>query len=142
MAEAIFGNTVKAHFSVKLEDGSVFDSTFDLEPMTFTIGMGQVIPGFEDAVIGMGTGTSKTVTVSADKAFGPYYQELIIKVKRDDFSPDFVFEKGQNLQFLDDTGQQVQATVVNITDTTVTLDKNHPLAGKDLIIDIKLLEIL
>jgi len=94
MAEVHFGNTVKIHYVVKLEDGTVVDSTLEHEPFTFSTGSGQVIPGFETAIMGMSAGTSKTVTVPVEDAYGPYYKELIKEVDRSEFPDDFRFEIG------------------------------------------------
>lgn len=142
MAEVHFGNTVKVHYSVKLDDGTVVDSTLDKEPFTFTTGAGQVIPGFERAVLGMSTGTSKTVKVDVEEAYGTYYKELIKEVDRSEFPADFKFEVGQHLELPHPDGQFGLVTVLNISDKTLVLDGNHPLAGKELTIEIQLLEIL
>jgi peptidylprolyl isomerase len=142
MAEANFGNSVKVNYAVKLDDGTVFDSTFDLEPLTFTVGLGQVIPGFDQAVIGMTPGTSKTIRVSSDEAYGPYNKELVSEVDRKEFPADFKFEVGQHLQIPQGFEQPMLATVLNVSESRITLDINHPLAGKDLTIDIQLIEIL
>lgn len=142
MAEANFGNTVKVHYAVKLDDSTVFDSNFNLEPLTFTIGQGQVIPGFEQAVIGMSPGTSRTVRVLSDEAYGPYNKELVSEVDRKEFPADFKFEVGQHLQIPQGFEQPMLATVLNVSEARITLDINHPLAGKDLTIDIQLIEIL
>ena len=142
MAEANFGNTVKVHYAVKLDDSTVFDSNFNLEPLTFTIGLGQVIPGFEQAVIGMSPGTSRTVRVLSDEAYGPYNKELVSEVDRKEFPADFKFEVGQHLQIPQGSEQPMLATVLNVSEARITLDINHPLAGKDLTIDIQLIEII
>lgn len=142
MAEVKYGDTVKVHFSVKLEDGTIFDDTFNLEPMTFTIGNNQLIPGVEDAIVGMSSGEFKTVKIPAEKAFGPHKEELVEDVDKNMFPPDLKLEAGQHLQIPQKDGQPYIATVLKVTESTVTLDKNHPLAGKDLIVDIKLEEIL
>ncbi len=142
MAEVKFGDTVKVHYSIRLEDNSVFDSTFNAQPFQFTIGQGQVIPGFEQAIIGMSPGTSKTIKVPSDEAFGPHREELIVEVDRNLFPPELKLEIGQHLQIPQPDSQPIIATVVNLTESKVILDENHPLAGKDLIIDIQLLEIV
>ena len=141
MAELDIGSTVKVHYTVKLEDGTVFDSTRDHEPFMFTIGLGQVLPSFEHAVMEMKPGETRTIKVPAEEAYGPHSEELITEVNRNFFPEDFKFEVGQNLQ-IQEEGQETVVTVKEVTDSTVTFDKNHPLAGKDLIIDIELLEIL
>lgn len=142
MAEVKYGDTVKVHYSVKLKDDSIFDSTFNAEPFKFTIGQGQVIPSFEQAIIGMSPGTSKTINVPSDEAFGPRREELIVEVDRKMFPPELKLEIGQYLQIPQSGSEPIIATVIDLTESKVTLDENHPLAGKDLIIDIQLIEIV
>ena len=135
-------DTVKVYYTVKLDDGSLFDSTADGEPFVFTIGLGQSIRSFEDAVMDMSPGESKTIKVPAEQAYGPYNKELVTEVDRSTFPEDFDFEVGQHLQIPDETAGLIVVTVVNVSDKTVKLDKNHPLAGKDLTLEIQLLEIV
>ena len=142
MKPVTFGNTVKIHYTVKLDDGTIVDNTKDHEPFTFTLGMMQVIPGFELAVMGMSPGTSKTVKVDVEKAYGQYYRELITEVDRSNFPADFQFDVGQQLEMPREDGQYDLVTVLKVTEKAVLLDRNHPLAGKDLTIDIQLLEII
>ncbi|MFZ5908192.1 MAG: FKBP-type peptidyl-prolyl cis-trans isomerase [Nitrospirota bacterium] len=142
MSVANFGNTVKVHYTVKLDDGKVVDSTPEDQPFQFTLGMGQAIPGFEQAVMGMKTGESKTVRVGAEEAYGPYFKELITELDRHQFPSDFKFEVGQHLEMPLPDGQSELMTVLKVTDTTLVMDRNHPLAGKDLTIDVALVEIL
>jgi len=137
------GDTVKVHYTGTLEDGTVFDSSIDGEPLEFTIGNGRLIPGFEDAVVGMSQGESKTVEIPADDAYGTYYEELVFVVERSDIPglpPDL--EIGQQLGFEQEDGTTITLTVIDISESTVTLDANHPLAGEDLTFDIQLVEIL
>ncbi|MBM4146920.1 MAG: peptidylprolyl isomerase [Nitrospira sp.] len=142
MAEVSFGNTVKVHYVVKLDDGTVVDSTLEHEPFIFTTGAGQAIPGFETAILGMSSGASKTVKVSVEDAYGPYYKELITEEDKSEFPDDFKFEVGQHIEIPSPDGQIGLVTVLNVSEKTVILDRNHPLAGKELTIDIQLLEIL
>jgi len=142
MAVVNFGNTVKVHYTVKLDNGTVVDSTSDHEPFMFTLGMGQAIPGFEQAVMGMNAGESKTVKVGVEEAYGPYYKELITEIDRKQFPSDFKFEIGQHLEIPRPDGQTDLLTVLKVTENTVVMDRNHPLAGKDLAIEITLVEIL
>lgn len=141
MAQVKNGDVVKVHYTVRLEDGTVFDSTKDHEPFMLTIGLGQVLPSFEEALMEMKPGETKTIKVPAEEAYGLHSEELITKVERNVFPEDFKFEVGQNLQ-IQEGGQETVVTVKEVTDSAVTFDKNHPLAGKDLIMDIELLEIL
>jgi peptidylprolyl isomerase len=142
MVQAHFGNTVKVHYTVKLDDGAVVDSTMSHEPFTFTLGTGAVIPGFEKEIMGMNMGESKTIKVSVEEAYGPYYKELIKEVDRSEFPADFKFEAGQQLDIPGPDGQSGLAKVLKVSEETLILDTNHPLAGKELSIDIQLLEIL
>jgi peptidylprolyl isomerase len=142
MAQAQFGNSVKVNYTVRLEDGTVFDSTENHEPFTFTIGLGATIPGFEKEIMGMSTGDSKTVQVSVEDAYGPYYKELIKEVDRTQFPADFKFEVGQRLDLPGGNGQSALVTVLAVSEKTIILDTNHPLAGKELTIDIELLEVI
>jgi peptidylprolyl isomerase len=142
MAQVQFGQTVKVHYTVRLDDGTVVDSTKDQEPFTFTIGLGAVIPGFEKEIATMSTGESKSIKVSAEDGYGPHYRELIKEVDRDKFPADFKFEVGQQLELPDPEGQGALVTVLKVSDKTVILDINHPLAGKELTIDIELLQVL
>ncbi len=141
MAGAKQGDTVKVHYTGKLEDGTVFDSSFNRDPLQFTIGGGQVIPGFEQAVIGMNPGESKTTKVPADKAYGPHHEEMVMVVERNQFPGHLKPEVGQRLQIHLADGGTLIVVVTDMSESTVTLDANHPLAGKDLTFDIELLEI-
>ncbi len=142
MAQVEDGNTVKVHYTGKFEDGTVFDTSADRDPLEFTIGRGQLIPGFEQAVIGMSAGESKTVNIPADEAYGQHNAEMLTEVDRSQFPADLNPEVGQQLQFNRPDSQTVVVTVASVSESTVTLDANHPLAGKDLIFDIQPVEIL
>jgi len=142
MAAAKRGDTVKVHYTGKLEDGTIFDSSTDREPLQFTIGEELLIPGFEEAIIGMSPGETKTAVVSADQAYGPYREEMVLEVDRTQLPPELEPEIGQQLQMQQPDGQVVLIKIVDVSDSVVKLDANHPLAGKDLTFDIQLLEIL
>ena len=148
MAQAKTGDTVKVNYTGKLPDGATFDSSIGKEPIKFVIGEKQLIPGFEDAVIDMQPGGKTTVTIKSDEAYGPHRQELVMSVDRKDIPDHIKPEVGQVLQFekkAEKEGEPEQVipfTVVGTTDTHLTLDANHPLAGKDLTFEIELLEIL
>ena len=142
MAQGEDGNTVKVHYTGKFEDGTVFDTSADRDPLEFTIGRGQLIPGFEQAVIGMSPGESKTVNIPADEAYGQHNAEMLTEVDRSQFPADLNPEVGQQLQLNRSDAQTVVVTVASVSESTVTLDANHPLAGKDLIFDIQLVAIL
>ena len=135
------GNTVKVHYTGSLEDGTVFDTSLEREPLEFTLGQGQLIPGFEQAVIGMKIGESKTVTIPAEQAYGPYNNELISIIDRDNLPEGLDPEVGQQLQGQQPDGQNIIATVIEVSETSITVDANHHLAGKDLTFEIELIEI-
>ncbi len=141
MTQAKKGDNVKIHYTGKLEDGTVFDSSQGHDPLAFTIGSGQVIPGFEEAVIGMSKGDSKNVTIPVDKAYGPRNEELVLTAPRNQVPPDLNPEVGQKLEMGGPDGQLIIVEVVDLSDEHITLDANPPLAGKELIFDIELVEI-
>ncbi len=142
MKQAAQGDKVRVNYTGRFEDGTVFDSSADREPLEFTIGQGQVIPGFENGVDGMTVGDKKTINIPADQAYGPKYDEAIMTVGRNEFPPDMELHEGDMLQLRDPDGGVMMATVTELTDESATLDANHPLAGKDLIFDITLEEIV
>jgi peptidylprolyl isomerase len=142
MAKVQFGNTVKVQYTVRLDDGTVVDSTKEHGPFTFSVGLGATIPGFEQEIMGMSAGESKTVKLSVEDGYGPYYQELIKEVDLDKFPDEFKFEVGQQLELPGQDGQSALVKVLKVSDKTVILDTNHPLAGKELTIDIEVLEVL
>ncbi|MFC2071584.1 peptidylprolyl isomerase [Chloroflexota bacterium] len=141
MKTAKTGDTVKVHYTGKLDDGTVFDTSKEREPLQFTIGEGQVIPGFEQAAIGMKLDESITVKIPVDEAYGPYREELVLVVERDQLPADLEPEVGQQLQMSQADGQIIVFTVTGISESSVTLDANHSLAGKYLTFEIKLMEI-
>lgn len=135
------GDTVQVHYTGKLDNGDVFDSSPAMEPVQFTIGAGQVLRGFEEAVIGMSPGESKASKVEPDKAFGAYEETMVVTVPRDRLPQEVEPKVGQVLQA--GSGEQsVSVRVVDISGDQVTLDANHPLAGQDLLLDIKLERIV
>ncbi len=142
MRQAKKGDTVKVHYTGKLENGTVFDTSLNRDPLQFTIGNDEVIPGFEEAVIGMAPGDSKTVKITADKAYGSHLDEMVLVVERTQIPPNLKPEVGQQLQLKQADGKVILVVVTDVSESTITLDANHPLAGKDLIFDIQLVEIL
>jgi len=143
MRPAKQGDTVRVHYRGKLQDGSVFDETFDHEPLRFTIGGGQLIPGFEEAVVGMEPGDSKTAELPVEKAFGPYLEERVVEVPKNQFArwdPQPIV--GEHVPIPQPDGSPIDVIVTEVTESKVTVDFNHPFAGQDLTIDIKLLEIV
>jgi len=141
MTQAKYGDTVKVHYTGKLDDGTIFDSSFDSDPLEFTIGEGHVIQGFEQAVVGMDLNETKTVKIPVDKAYGPRRDDLIVVVNRSQLPADLKPEIGEQLEGRQPDGSIVVATVVDVSESSVTLDANHPLAGKDLTFDIQLVGI-
>ena len=142
MTQAKQGDTVNVHYTGKLEDGTVFDSSRSRHPLQFTIGKGQVISGFEQAVIGMNLGESKTARIPVDQAYGPRQNDRIVTVERAQLPPGLNPLVGQRLELTQTDDQRILVTVSAMTDTTLTLDANHPLAGKDLFFDIELVKIV
>jgi len=142
MPQAKTGDKVKVHYTGKLEDGTIFDSSIERETLEFTIGNKELIPGFEEGVIGMNIGDSKTINIPAQQAYGSYNADMVIDVPSTNFPGDMKPEVGMPLHLHQENGQCIHAIITNIKDTIVTLDANHPLAGKDLIFDIQLVEIV
>ncbi len=142
MATAQAGDTVKVHYTGTLEDQQVFDSSYERGPLEFTIGAGQLIPGFEQTVIGMQPGETRTTTIAAHEAYGPYHDELVVAVDRSQFGADFQPEIGQQYEIRQPEGQSGIVTVTDVSEDEVTLDANHPLAGEDLTFSIELIEIV
>jgi len=142
LSKAQEGDTVKVHYTGKLKDGSVFDTSENREPLEFTLGQGQLIPGFEKAVIGMEEGNKTTVSIPSDEAYGERQSELEVQVSLEELPSEIEPEEGMQLQLKqNDSGQAIPVVVTEVTDETVTLDANHPLAGKDLTFDIELVNI-
>jgi len=129
---------VRVNYTGRLEDGTVFDTSTDGDPLEFRLGAGEVIPGFEEAVIGMNEGAKKTVTLPSDQAYGPRREDLMIQVDRDKLPDDLKPEVGQRLAV--ELGEEQRAVVVvtEVTDAAITIDANHPLAGEALTFDIEL----
>lgn len=141
MAQAKQGDTVRVHYTGKLEDGTVFDSSLKRDPLQFEIGKGRLISGFEQAVVGMSPGESRTAKVAVDKAYGPRREEMVLKVDRSKFPEDKEPQVGQQYEMPQEGGQKAIVMVTDVSGENVTLDGNHPLAGKNLVFDIRLLEI-
>lgn len=140
MPQAQNGDTVSVHYTGKLDDGTVFDSSRDSEPIEFILGEKQVIQGFDEAVSGMEPGQQQTVKISSGEAYGDRREELIFTVPKEQFPDDIDPEQGQQLQMTQ--GDQVAVvTVAEVGESDVTLDANHPLAGQDLTFDIELVSI-
>ncbi len=138
MARPQAGNTVLVHYTGRLEDGTVFDSSQGSQPLRFTLGAEQVIPGFENAVLALEPGQSRTVTLSPEDGYGPRRDDLVAAMPRNQVPPDV--HVGQHLQLPLDDESQLPVIVTDVSETTVTFDANHPLAGQTLIFDIELID--
>lgn len=142
MSKVKTGDKVKVHYHGKLTNGETFDSSAGREPLEFKVGSGSVIKGFDEGVLGMNVGEKKTINIPSDEAYGPHNPEMIVKVTKDKFPEGMEVEVGMPLMMSSKEGQQFQVTVTEILDTDVLLDANHPLAGKDLVFDLELVEIV
>jgi len=136
------GDTVKIHYTGRLQDGTVFDSSSDREPLKFNIGSGQVIAGFEEAVTGMVAGEKKTTQIPCDKAYGERNPSMVMVVEREHVPSEIAPEVGQRLQVGSPNGELLAVTIVDVNEENITLDANPPLAGEDLTFDIELVEIV
>ena len=141
MSQAKANDKVKVHYTGTLDDGTVFDSSKDRDPFEFTVGTGQVIAGFDSGIIGMSVGETKTVKIPAKDAYGQVRDDLVLDVKKSEIPADLNPAVGEKLQINQADGRVVPVTVTAVSDETITLDANHPLAGKDLTFEIELLEI-
>jgi len=141
VAQAKQGDEVQVHYTGKLEDGTVFDTSEDGEPLSFTIGENRVIPGFEEAVTGMEPGDSKTTEVDPEQAYGEHREDMVMEMERDQIPEDVDPEVGQQLQLRLENGQTVPVLITALGEDSVTIDANHPLAGRKLIFDIELLDV-
>ncbi len=141
MAQIKQGDTVRVHYTGKLNDGTVFDSSVGGDPLEFTVGSGQLIPGFEKAVSGLAVGERTTALIPSDEAYGPHRDEGIIQVPRDNIPSEITPEVGQQLQMQTHDGRPVPVVVVAVEDTAITVDANHPLAGKDLTFEIEVVAV-
>ena len=143
MSEAKQGDTVKVHYTGRLDDGSEFDSSLERQPLEFVIGQGQIIPGFEQAVVGMSQGDTKTVEIAPEQAYGPRHDEAIQEIPKSAL-PETIQESlqvGMQLQANDPNGRPLMLTVTDIAEENITVYANHPLAGQALIFDLELVEI-
>jgi len=141
MSEAKSGDTVTIHYTGTLEDGTQFDSSEGRDPLEFQLGSGQVIPGFDKAVEGMSVGEEKSVTITSDDAYGPHNEQMVQEVPKNALPANIEPEKGMALQAQGQDGQPINLTVTEVGEESITVDANHPLAGKDLKFDIELVDI-
>ena len=142
MSQAKAGDTVRVHYTGKLDDDTEFDSSVGREPLEFALGSGQVIPGLDKAVEGMTVGESKSVKIEAEEAYGPRQEQLIQEVPKNALPDDIQPSVGMPLQARGPEGQAVKLVVTAVTEESITVDANHPLAGKALNFDVELVEIV
>ena len=140
MPQAKAGDTVRIHYTGTLQDGTVFDSSQGRDPLEFTLGSGQVIPGFDAAVHGMEVGATRTVTIVADQAYGPRREDMILAIPREQVPANVNPEVGEQLQ-VGQGNEQFLVTVAEVNEREIVLDGNHPLAGEDLTFALELVSI-
>jgi|SRR6185295_14349362 len=141
MQEAKNGDQVKVHYHGRLDDGTTFDSSEGRPPLQFQVGAGQVIKGFDDGVLGMKEGDKKTIHIPVHEAYGDKSPDMIIEFPRDQFPPDMSPEVGMQLNLRGQDGRSFPVVISDVKEEIVVLDGNHPLAGRDLIFDIEMVEI-
>lgn len=142
MAKAKKGDRVKVHYTGRTDEGEVFETTQDRKPLDFTVGDGKVNPEVEKAVMGMEVGESKVIKILSQQAYGPYRQDMVVDVEKSIFPKDQEPVSGHPVLLHLQDGKEVVGRIVNVEGDTVTLDTNHPLAGRDINLDIMLAEIL
>lgn len=141
MATVKQGNTIKIRYVGRLEDGTLFDSSENRPPLEFTVGEGELIQGLEQGVIGMSTGETKTITIPPELGYGPYIKERVFEMDRKKIPGKFDIQVGLRLQMYRADGMPMMVTVIGVSENTLTMDGNHPLAGKTLIFDTMVEEI-
>jgi FKBP-type peptidyl-prolyl cis-trans isomerase 2 len=141
MSKAKDGDTVSVHYTGKLDNGEVFDTSKEREPFEFKIGGQAVIPGFEKGVVGMGVGDTKTIEISPEDAYGEKKEELVVEVQKSELPEDITPSVGQRLQIKQQDGNPIVVTITDMDEDNITLDANHPLAGYTLFFDVELVEI-
>jgi peptidylprolyl isomerase len=141
MSQAKNGDTVKVHFTGRLQNDEVFTRSEDESPLEFTLGSGELIPGVETGILGMEVGEKKTITAPPEQAYGPRQEELVVEVKRSDLPEHITPTIGKPLRIRHSDGNDTEVFIADISEDTVTLDGNHPLAGLTLFFDLELVEI-
>ena len=141
MSQVKENNTVKVNYTGKLSDGQIFDTSEGKEPIEFTLGQGRLIPGFEKGLIDMKLNEKKTITIAKEEAYGEVNKDLIQEVKKTELPQDMAPEVGMGLVSKSPDGQEMNLMVVEVRDESIVIDGNHPLAGKDLIFDLEVVEI-
>jgi len=141
MSQVKKGDTVRVHYTGRLENGEVFDSSRESQPFEFTVGRGEIIPGFEKGIIGMEVGDTRIITVSPGEAYGPRSKELVTKIRRVDLPEQISPAIGLQLRLQTPDGKHIDLFITDMDEDTVTLDANHPLAGNTLVFNVELVEI-
>jgi peptidylprolyl isomerase len=141
MPQAKKGDFVHVHYTGRLNDKSVFDTSDGRDPLTFQLGKGQVVPGFDRAISGMEVGEKKTVNIPSAEAYGPRVDQLVFTAPRENLPPGYDPQVGEMMRLETRDGHQMDVMITEATETSVTMDGNHPLAGKDLTFDIQLVKI-
>jgi len=141
MALAKAGDTVQVHYTGRLDDGTMFDSSVGGEPIEFVLGAHHVIPGFEEGVTGMEVGETKTILIPSDQAYGPHMDEMVLTIPREQVPPHITLGLGEMLELSQPSGEALTVRITELTEAIVTLDGNHPLAGEDLTFDLQLASI-
>jgi FKBP-type peptidyl-prolyl cis-trans isomerase SlpA len=136
------GHQVKVHYTGKLNDGTVFDSSEGREPLAFTMGKGMMIPGFEKGVMGMELNEEKTITIPPEEAYGPVREDMIAEVPNNQLPQDIKPEVGMELMSQTPDGQQLVVKIKEVKDDSIVIDANHALAGEELTFEIKLVELV
>ncbi|QLE02737.1 peptidylprolyl isomerase [Galbibacter sp. BG1] len=141
MSQVKENDTVKVHYTGKLEDGQVFDSSLEREPLEFTLGQGQLIPGFENGILNMSVNEKKTINIPSSEAYGDVREELLQEIPKSELPENIEPKQGMGLVSRTPEGREIQLVVADVKDESIVVDANHPLAGKDLVFDIEVLEI-
>jgi len=142
MSEGIkSGDRIGIHYTGRLEDGSEFDSSRKREPLEFEMGAGQIIPGLEQGLFGMALGEKKTVTVPAEKGYGPYNDKLVLEIPRDKLPGELEPKPGLRLQMVDKNDRSLPVVITEVSEESIMVDANHPLAGKELTFDVEIMTI-
>lgn len=141
MSKVKENDTVKVHYTGKLSNGQVFDSSLEREPLEITLGKGMLIPGFEKGIIAMEVNEKKTINIPVEEAYGEVQKELFYDVKKEQLPPEMTPEVGMGLASKDENGREIQFRVSEVLDDHIVVDANHPLAGHELIFDLELVEI-
>lgn len=141
MSQVKQNDTVRVHYTGKLTDGQIFDSSLEREPIEFTMGQGQLIPGFEKGLLDMKVNEKKTIEIPSEEAYGAPREELVQEVDKNQLPDEIKPEPGMGLVSKSPDGREMNLVVKEVKEDTIVVDGNHPLAGKDLIFDLEVVEI-